>query len=325
MQTTRIRHAKILITGGAGFVGSHIVDQLLPYEPSKVCIVDNLVRGSLQNMSGFIDNPVVEFIDGDIRNKALMEELIGNADYVFHAAALRINACAADQQEAFEVMVQATANIIDSAAKQKVKKVIYSSSASIYGMATVFPTPETHHPYDNQTYYGAAKLFGEQLLRSYHFMHGLDYIALRYFNIFGPRMDLDGKYTEVLIRWLDCINSGKPPKIYGDGCTSMDFVYVEDVARANVLALLSDRTDTVYNIGASQEVSLKELLQTILKVNNAHDLKPEFVEMNTVNPVGRRQADISRAQSELGFEVSTSLEDGIRKLAQWYLSAAQGK
>ena len=170
------------------------------------------------------------------------------ADYCFHMAALRINACASDPKEAFDVMVKSTFDIIDSAKRNDIQKFIFSSSASIYGLSQNFPTPEDDHPYDNQTFYGAAKLFGEQILRSYKHMHGLDYVALRYFNVYGPRMDTDGKYTEVMIKWLDCIREGRVPQIYGDGKTSMDFIFVEDVATANVKALLSKATDQTFNV-----------------------------------------------------------------------------
>src|SRR5581483_3479012 len=222
----------ILITGGAGFIGSYVVEQLLPHKPKKIIIIDNLIRGSLDNMASFAFNPVVEFVNGDIRDNAKLESCFKNIDYVFHMAALRINSCAANPEEGFEVMLKSTFNLAQLCLKHKAKKVVYSSSASVYGLAQHFPTPETDNPYDNQTFYGAAKLWGEQFFRSYKFMYGLDYVALRYFNAYGPRMDTDGKYTEVMIKWLDCIRDKKQPLIYGNGSTSMDFVHVKDIAKA---------------------------------------------------------------------------------------------
>ena len=202
--TSKIKGTTILVTGGAGFIGSYVVEQLIPLEPARIIIIDNFIRGTRINMKNFIENPIVEFHEGDIRDQSLMEELVAGTDYVFHMAALRINACAANPADGFSVMIKATFDLAQLCVKHKIKKIVYSSSASVYGLAEHFPTPETDNPYDNQTFYGAAKLWGEQLFRSYKFMYGLDYVALRYFNAYGPRMDTDGKYTEVMIKWLDC-------------------------------------------------------------------------------------------------------------------------
>lgn len=318
----KIKNSSILVTGGAGFIGSYVVEELLRYEPAKIIILDNLIRGSFNNMSSFIHNPVVEFVEGDVRDTAILEKCVEGTDYVFHMAALRINACAANPREGFEVMLGATFNLAELCAKYKVKKVIYSSSASVYGLAQHFPTPETDNPYDNQTFYGGAKLWGEQLFRSFKFMFGLDYVALRYFNVYGARMDTDGKYTEVMIRWLDCIRDNRAPLIYGDGSTTMDFVYVRDVAKANVAALLSGVTDEVFNVGNCIETSLKELLEVLLKVNNS-SLIPEYREENTVNPVSRRLADSSKVRELLHFEPTISLEEGLAELSKWYFERKQ--
>ena len=268
-------------------------------------------------MKGFINDPRVEFIEGDIRNNELLEKCIAGTDYVFHMAALRINACAASPQDGFEVMLQATFNIANLCVKHKVKKIIYSSTASVYGLAQHFPTPETDNPYNNQTFYGGAKIWGEQLFRSYKFMHNMDYVALRYFNVYGSRMDTDGKYTEVMIKWLDCIRDNKQPAIYGDGTDSMDFVHVKDIARANVLALISDVTDEAFNVGDQIETSLSDLLNALLKVNKSQ-LKPIFKEANSINPVSRRLADISKASKLLGYKPAITLEKGLKELTDWY-------
>ncbi|MDX5480530.1 MAG: NAD-dependent epimerase/dehydratase family protein [Hymenobacteraceae bacterium] len=313
----KIYRSRILITGGAGFIGSYVVEELLKHEPEKIIILDNLIRGSFENMQAFIDSPVIEFVEGDIRDTALLEQCIAGADYVFHMAALRINACAANPRDGFEVMLKSSFEVAELCRKHKVKKVVYSSSASVYGLAQHFPTPETDNPYNNQTFYGGAKLWGEQLFRSYKFMYGLDYVALRYFNVYGPRMDTDGKYTEVMIRWLDCISEGRAPLIYGDGSTSMDFVYVRDVAKANIAALLAEVSDEAFNVGNCEETSLKQLLEALLKVNDS-SLEPEYREENSVNPVSRRLADNSKAKDLLDFEPSVNLEQGLRELSKWY-------
>jgi UDP-glucose 4-epimerase len=313
----KVRNSVILVTGGAGFIGSYVVEQLIPLEPSKVIIIDNFIRGSRLNMKSFLDNPIVEVHEGDIRDAALMDKLVAGTDFVFHMAALRINACAANPKEGFDVMLKATFDLAELCVKYKVKKVIYSSSASVYGLAQHFPTPETDNPYNNQTFYGAAKMWGEQLFRSFKFMYGLDYVALRYFNAYGPRMDTDGKYTEVMIKWLDCIRDGKRPLINGDGSTSMDFVYVKDIARANIAALQADVTDENFNIGNCEETSLRQLLEALLSVNNS-SLEPEFKSSDAVNPVSRRLADISKAKKLLGFAPTVNLHQGLAELSEWY-------
>lgn len=317
MENTKIKDSVIFVTGGAGFIGSYLVEELLKYSPSKIMILDNLIRGSHENMKNFADNSSVEFIEGDVRNDQLLEKCISQSDFIFHLAALRINACAENPAEGFDTMVVVPFRIAELARKYKIKKIIYSSSASIYGMAQNFPTKESDNPYDNQTFYGAAKLFGEQLFRSYKFMFEIDYVALRYFNVYGPRMDTEGKYTEVMIKWLDCIKNNTDPKIFGNGSTTMDFVYVTDVAKANVAALLSDVTDVSINIGCSRETSLKELLDIMIRINNSN-LVPVHMEDNTINPVNRRLSDNIKASELLNFTPEVSLEKGISELSKWY-------
>ena len=314
-----IKDSVIVVTGGAGFVGSHVVEQLLAHEPRRIHVVDNFLRGSRENLAGVLSNPALELIEGDIRDRALMDGLLSRADFCFHLAALRITRCAAEPREAFEVMLRATFDLAESAVRHKVKKVVYSSSASVYGLAPEFPTSEAAAPWDNATLYGAAKLFGEQLLRSFHADHGLDYVALRYFNVYGERMDTEGKYTEVLVRWLDCIRDGKPPLIFGDGSQTMDFVHVTDVARANLAALVAPSTDEAFNVGTGRETSLRELLDLLLAANGSR-LEPVTMPERTVNPVRRRLASVEKAKRLLGFETTVRLEEGLAQLSRWDLS-----
>jgi UDP-glucose 4-epimerase len=252
-----------------------------------------------------------------MRDKALLEKCISGTDYIFHMAALRINSCAANPEDGFDVMLRASFDVAQLCVKHKIKKIIYSSSASVYGLAQHFPTPETDNPYNNQTFYGGAKMWGEQLFRSFKFMYGLQYVALRYFNVYGPRMDTDGKYTEVMIKWLDCIRDKKQPAIFGDGTDSMDFVHVKDIAHANVLSLLSDADDEAFNVGDQVETNLKQMLDALLKVNNSH-LEPVHMPANTINPVSRRLADISKAEKMLGYKPQVTLEQGLKELSAWY-------
>jgi len=229
--------ANILVTGGCGLVGSTTIDLLLRNSsPGRIVIFDNLNRGSLANVEDALKDPRVTLVKGDIRDVEALRKVTDGMDAVIHMATLRITACAAEPREALGVMCDGSFNVLEAAQNAGVKKVVTASSASIYGLADVFPTREDHHPYNNRTWYGASKVMLEGLLRSYNDMYGLPYVALRYFNVYGPRMDIHGKYTEVLIRWMERIASGEPPLILGDGSTTMDFIYIEDVARANVLA-----------------------------------------------------------------------------------------
>jgi UDP-glucose 4-epimerase len=240
-----------------------------------------------------------------------------NVDIVFHQAAIRITQCAEEPRLALEVMADGTFNVLEAAVNAGVKKVVTASSASIYGMAEEFPTTESHHPYNNRTLYGAAKTFNEGLFRSFYDKYGLDYVALRYFNVYGPRMDIYGVYTEVLIRWMDRIANGQPPLIFGDGMQTMDFVYIEDIARANILAAKADVTDQVFNVASGVESSLNDLAYALAKVMGS-DLQPEYGPERKVNPVQRRLADVSKAKQLLGFEAQVSLEEGLRRLVSWW-------
>lgn len=308
---------RYMITGGAGLVGSHTADLLVKDGAGEVIIYDNFVRGRLENLAWARAHGLVNIVEGDIRDQKLLEERMEGVDVLFHHAAIRITQCAEDPRLALEVLVDGTFNVFDAARKTGVRRVVAASSASVYGNAEDFPTTETHHPYNNQTIYGAAKLFNEGLLRSFHEMYGLDYVALRFFNCYGPRMDTHGAYTEVFIRWMDRISQGLPPLILGDGTQTMDFVYIEDIARANILAANSSVTDECYNIGTGVETSLKELACALLRVMGS-DLQPEYGPARKVNSVPRRLADVSRAKRHLGFEPTVSLEDGLRRLVQWW-------
>lgn len=310
--------ANILVTGGAGLIGSSTIDTLLEdYSPSKVVILDNLARGSLSNIEHMLRDPRVTLVRGDIRNSDTVRRVMEGMDAVIHMAALRITACAADPREAMQVMCDGSFNVVEAAHQAGVKKVVAASSASIYGLADSFPTREDHHPYNNQTWYGAAKVMLEGLLRSYRAMYGLPYVALRYFNVYGPRMDLHGKYTEVLIRWMQRIDAGLPPIILGDGKQTMDFIYIDDVARSNVLALASDVEDEVFNVASGVETSLNDLAHALLRVMGTA-MAPEYGPERSVNPVSRRLADTSKAQRLLGFEAQTNLEDGLGLLVDWW-------
>ncbi|MGQ0840536.1 NAD-dependent epimerase/dehydratase family protein [Actinokineospora sp.] len=310
---------QILVTGGAGTIGSHVVDQALDAGAAHVVVVDDMTRGQLGNLATALERAPerVEVVEGDIRDIALMHKLAAGKDVVFHLAALRITQCAAEPRTALEVLVDGTFNVIEAAVQADVAKVVLSSSASVYGLADEFPTTESQHPYHNDTFYGAAKAFNEGMLRSFHAMHGLDYVAMRYFNVYGPRMDAHGKYTEVLIRWMERIEAGEPPLVLGDGQATMDFVHVADIARANILAAQADVTDRVYNIATGTETSLLQLAQALQEVMGS-TLPPEFGPARSVNSVTRRLADISAAERDLGWQPSITLHDGLADLVTWW-------
>lgn len=311
---------RVLVTGGAGLIGSHICD-LLVQEPAgtygEIIVLDNFVRGRRENLAFAQSKGKVTIVEGDMRDRPLLKNLMEGTDEVFHQGAIRITQCAEDPRLALEVMVDATFNVLEAAMQAKVKKIVAASSASVLGLAEEFPTTERHHPYNNRTFYGAAKAFNEGMLRSFNDMYGLDYVALRYFNVYGPRMDIYGAYTEVLIRWMDRIIDGKPPLIFGDGKQTMDFVYVEDIARANMLAMKANVTDDVFNVASGSETSLNDLAHALLKVMGS-DLKLEHGPERKVNPVSRRLAETQNAKKKIGFEATIGLEEGLTRLVKWW-------
>jgi len=321
-----IEGTRCLVTGGAGTIGSTVVDQLIAAGAAEVVVLDNLVRGRRANLAAALGpdaSGTVRLVEGDIRDRALVRSLMDGTDLLFHLAAIRITQCAEEPRLALEVLVDGTYEVVEAAAAAGVRKVIASSSASVYGMAEQFPTDEDHHPYANDTFYGAAKTFNEGMLRSFHAMRGLDYVALRYFNVYGPRMDVHGLYTEVLIRWMERITEGRSPLILGDGEQTMDFVFTEDIARANLQAAEAEVTDAVFNIGSGTETSLRELAEALLRIMDAEDLGLEFGPARAVNGVSRRLADVSAARRDLGWKAQVDLEEGLRRLVDWWQAARQ--
>ncbi len=311
--------SRILITGGAGFIGSHIADRLLEENIEEVIVIDNFIRGSKTNLAGALSSGKVKLVSGDIRDRDLLDDLFQSVDYCFHMAALRINHCSAEPRQALEVMFDGVFNVAEACVKHRIKKVVVASSASIYGAADIFPIHESHHPYNNRTLYGTGKLAAEGIFRAFNEMYGLDYNAMRYFNVYGPRMDIYGKYTEVLIRWYHLVKRGERPLIYGDGKQTMDFVYVDDVARANILALKADITDQVFNVASGQETSLADLCSLLLEAMGS-DLRPKYVPLPDDRQkveVNRRLADTSKARRLIGFEARFSLKEGLNELIDW--------
>jgi len=312
-----VDHKRALITGGAGLIGSHIADRLVAEGIEEIVVLDNFSRGRRQNLEPAMSSGRVTIIEGDIRDTELLARVMEGIDIVFQEAAIRITQCAEDPRLAHEVLATGTFNVLEAAVAAKVERFVSASSASLYGQAEVFPVNEKHHPYGNRTIYGATKMYNEGLLRSFYEMYGLNYVALRYFNVYGPRMDAFGVYTEVLIRWMERLAKGQPCLIHGDGTQTMDFVYVEDIARANWMAANSSITDDVLNIATGTETSLTELATVLGRVMGV-ERAPEYGPVRKATPVFRQVADVSKAQRVLGFKAKVTLETGLRELVKWW-------
>ena len=306
--------SRILVIGGAGFVGSHLVDQLLSEPVREIVVLDNFVRGTRANLRNAVKDNRVTVIDGSITDQALLRELMKGTDYVFHLAALWLFECVHQPRSALDVNVGGTFNVIEAAHEAGVKKIVYSSSASVYGDAVFTPMTE-EHPFNNRTMYGATKIAGEQFLRAFHEQHKLNYVGLRYMNIYGPRMDYKGTYVSVIMKVLDRIDQGLPPVIFGDGSQAYDFVHVNDVARANIQAMKSDATDEFFNVGMGIKTTIDELVTRLLDATGS-DLKPEYRPQEQMF-VTHRVGSTEKAQKLIDFEAKITLDDGLRSVVEW--------
>ncbi len=318
----RFDGARILVTGGAGFIGSHIVDQLLDANAAQVIVVDDFVRGRRENLAAAEATGRLYIVEGDVTDEPLIDDLMTGCDIVFHQAALRITQAAEMPVRAIQVMINGTQSVIEAALRHRVTKFVAASSASVYGEPSYLPMDEAH-PFNNRTIYGAAKIANEQILRSYAEMRALDYLVIRPFNVYGPRMDVFGVYTEVMIRWLERLARDEPPIIFGDGSQTMDFIYVEDLARAYLLAAASPITDDVFNGGSGIETSLAELCRMLCTAAGKPDIQPVFQPPRVVNPVTRRQSAPGKARDLLGFSTTTSLTEGLERLVAWHRGVRQ--
>jgi len=309
-----IEDSRILIIGGAGFVGSHIVDQLLAEPVREIVVLDNLVRGTRNNLAGALEDDRVTLVEGTVEDLELLRDVMRGTDYVFHLAALWLYECVHEPRKALEANVVGTYNVIEAAQEAGVKKLVYSSSASVYGNAVEEPMTE-EHPFNNRTMYGATKIAGEQFLRAFHEQHGLDYVGHRYMNIYGPRMDYKGTYVSVIMKVLDRIDEGLPPLIYGDGSHTYDFVHVADVARANILSLKADATDTFFNIGTGLGTTIDELVGMLLELTGS-GLAPEYLPQEQVF-VTNRIGSTELAERLLGFRAEVDLRAGLESVVEW--------
>lgn len=312
-----LKGKKLVLVGGAGLIGSHTVDHLVKEDVREILIYDNFVRGSMENLSDALKDPRVKVFDigGDIMQTDILEAAFDGADGVFHFAALWLLQCHDFPRSAFDVNVRGTFNIMEACVKKNIKRLVYSSSASVYGDAVREPMDEDH-PYNNKNFYGATKIAGEAMLRAFHHRYGLDYVGLRYMNVYGPRQDYHGAYIAVIMKMLDAIDKGESPTILGDGSEAFDFVAVEDCGLANVCAMKSDATDQNYNVGTGTRTSLKELAELLLEITRC-DKPINYAPRSQATLVRNRIGDPKRASNEINFTARIDLRDGLERLIEW--------
>ncbi len=320
VNANNISGAKILVIGGAGFIGSHVVGELLKTDVGEVVIYDNFARGKTENVQEYLQDQRCSLYPhgGDIRDVDLLNDAISGKDYVIHLAAMWLLHCKDFPRTAFHVNIEGTFNVLEACVKNNIKKLVYSSSASVYGDAVEVPMTESH-PFNNQNFYGATKIAGEAMCRAYHDRYGLDYVGLRYMNVYGPHQDQTAVYTGVIPIMLNKIDDNEPPVINGDGSQAYDFVDVVDVARCNVLALQVDATDEFYNVGTGVQTSIRELCDLILELKDS-ELKVEYRpygEDDARRLVQNRIGCPENAKGELGFSYQLTLQDGLQKLIDW--------
>lgn len=312
-----ITNKSIMMIGGAGLVGSHIVDELIAEPIKEIVVFDNFVRGNRENLSAALNSPKVRVIEGSMTDKMALRRSMEGIDGVFLLASLWLGECVNDPRSAWETNVMGTWNVVEACKELGVKRIVYSSSASVYGNALITPMTE-EHPFNNRTTYGATKIANEQMFRAIYEQHKLPYVGYRYMNIYGERMDYEGTYVSVIMKAMDNILAGKPPIIFGDGSQMYDFIYVKDVAKANVLGMKADCEDEFFNIGMGVGTTINELIDMLLELMGS-DLKPEY-RPQAQSFVTHRIGSTEKAEKLIGFKAQTQLLDGLRNVVQWRMA-----
>jgi len=311
-----LKGKKLVVIGGAGLIGSHTVDELLKEDIKELIIYDNFVRGTNGNIEAALKDPRVRIfeIGGDICQTDILNKALEGANGVFHFAALWLLQCHDFPKSAFDVNVQGTFNVLDACVQQGVERLVYSSSASVYGDAIEEPMTE-NHPFNNTNFYGATKIAGEAMARAYHHRYKLPLVGLRYMNVYGPRQDYHGAYIAVIMKMLDQLDKGIAPSIYGDGSQAYDFVYVGDCAKANICAMKANTVDQFYNVGTGIRTSIKELAEKILEITGS-ELSVQY-EPGGLTFVKNRIGCPKKAEKEIGFKYTIDLEEGLKRLIEW--------
>ena len=312
-----IKGKRFLVIGGAGLIGSHTIDKLLNEDVNEIIIYDNFLRGNISNLTHALKDPRVKIYDvgGDILHTDILDNSFVNIDGVFHFAALWILQCHDYPRSAFDVNIRGTFNVIEACINHNVKRLVYSSSASVYGDALTEPMKE-NHPYNNKNFYGATKISCEAMLNAFYHRYNLNYVGLRYMNVYGPRQDYKGAYIAVIMKMLDAIDKGESPTILGDGSEAFDFISVEDCAYANVCAMKANTTNENYNVGTGKRTSLKELAELIIKVTESKK-QIKYTSRSEATLVKNRIGCPQKAKKDLGFSYKIQLEEGLKKLINW--------
>lgn len=312
-----LANKRVVVIGGAGLIGSHVVDLLTREDVAQIDVFDNLTRGTRENLSAALNDPRVRLFPagGDITQTDVLQSALNGADGVFHLAALWLLHCHDYPRAAFDVNIRGTFNVLEGCVAAQVKRLVYSSSASVYGDAVREPMDE-EHPFLNKNFYGATKIAGEAMARSFHHRYGLDYVGLRYMNVYGPRQDYKGAYIAVIMKMLDAIDRGEGPTIIGDGSEAFDFVAVEDCARANICAMKASAADRFYNVGTGIRTSLLELAETLLRLTGSNQ-KIQFSPRTNTTLVRNRIGAVEAARKDIGFTAKLSLDEGLAQLIEW--------
>lgn len=308
---------KVMLIGGAGLIGSHIVDQLIATPVAEIVVFDNFVRGNRDNLAAALRSPKVKLIEGSMTDRAALDQAMAGVDGLFLLASLWLGECVNDPRSAWEVNTLGTWNVIEAARAHGVKRIVYSSSASVYGNAVVTPMTE-EHPFNNRTTYGATKIANEQMFRAMNEQHQLAYVGMRYMNIYGVRMDYEGTYVSVIMKVLDKLFAGERPVIFGDGSQVYDFIYVEDAAAANILAMQADCVDEFFNVGMGIGTSINDLVLQLIELTGA-DIKPEY-KAEAQSFVTHRIGSTEKAERLLGFRATTPLREGLKKVVAWRMA-----